>query len=111
MADESTTDGSDYGDPDSHDVPSAYTRVPVDDPEKLERYLRKIDGSVETADGVIQLRSGDARFTVTREGDIDTEMPLHVFKRKGVDALYVDVDRNRIRVHGPEGVSYEFRSP
>jgi hypothetical protein len=111
MTDEPAADGGDDGGSDSHDVPEGYTRVPIDDWAELERHLREVEGSVETADGVIQLRSGDAQFTVTREGDVDTGMPLHAFEREGVDVLYVDADRDRIRVYGPEGVSYEFRSP
>jgi tetrahydromethanopterin S-methyltransferase subunit G len=109
MVDEHAT-GGDSGS-NSHDVPDAYTRVAIEDWEELERRLREVEGSVETVDGVIQLRSGDAQFTVTREGDIDTGMPLHAFEREGVEALYVDADRDRIRVYGPEGVAYEFRSP
>jgi hypothetical protein len=112
MADESTTDGGgDDRGSNSHDVPEGYVRVPIDDWEKLERHLREVDGSVETVDGVIQLRSGSAQFTVTREGDVDTGMPLHAFEREGVEALYVDTERDRIRVYGPEGLAYEFRSP
>jgi hypothetical protein len=111
MADESTTDGGDGRESNSHDVPEGYVRVPIDDWAELERHLREVDGSVETADGVIQLRSGDAQFTVTREGDVDTGMPLHAFEREGVDVLYVDAERDRIRVYGPEGLAYEFRSP
>ncbi|MFB6229321.1 MAG: hypothetical protein ABEH88_12360 [Halobacteriales archaeon] len=109
MADEHTTD--DDGGSNPHDVPEAYTRVPIEDWEELERHLREVEGTVETTDGVIQLRSGDAQFTVTRDGDIDTGMPLHAFEREGVEALYVDADGDRIRVYGSEGVSYEFRSP
>jgi hypothetical protein len=111
MSDEPPTDGGDNSESNPRDVPDTYTRVPVDDWERLERHLREVDGSVETGDGVMQLRSGDAQFTITREGDIDTGMPLHAFEQEGVDALYVDIERDRIRVYGPEGVSYEFRSP
>ena len=37
-------------------------------------------------------------------------LPLHEFEDGGVDALYVDHDRDRIRIEGGD-LSYEFRKP
>lgn len=107
MGDSHTGDGE----PGPREVPEEYTRVPVDDLGTLEQHLREVGGSVEATDEAVRLESGRAHLTVTREGNVDTGMPLHTFQTDGVDALYVDTDRGRVRVYGPEGLSYEFRTP
>lgn len=94
-------------------APEAYDRVPLDDWAGIEERLRRVagPGAVTVSGGEIRLASGSATFTVTREGEIDAGMPLHGFAKGGVDALYVDADRGRIRVYGPGGLAYEFRVP
>jgi hypothetical protein len=111
VTDSADPDGTDDPGENSNAVPAGYTRVPIADWAALERHLRAIGGAVETTDEAIRMESGNAHVTVTREGDVDTGMPLHAFEREGVTALYVDTDRGRIRVYGPDGLAYEFRNP
>jgi hypothetical protein len=94
-------------------APEEYERVPIEDWTGIEERLRRTAGeaAVDASETGISLRSGRATFTVTREGAIDAGMPLHGFAKERVDALYVDADRGRIRVYGPDGLAYEFRIP
>jgi hypothetical protein len=97
---------------DDSPVPEGYERVPIEDWDGIEDALRRIaGGTVESSNGEVSLVSGSATFTVTREGGVDAGMPLHAFERESVEALYVDADRGRIRVYGPDGLAYEFRTP
>jgi hypothetical protein len=99
--------------PEPGSVPEEYERVPIEDWEGIEEHLRRAAGrgAVDASGSEISLRSGSATFTVTHAGDVDTGMPLHGFAKEGVDALYVDAGRGRIRVYGPDGLAYEFRIP
>ena len=97
---------------DDSPVQEGYERVPIEDWGGIEDALGRITGgTVESSSDEIRLVSGSATFTVTREGGVDAGMPLHAFEREGVAALYVDADRGRIRVYGPDGLAYEFRIP
>jgi hypothetical protein len=97
---------------DDSPVPEGYERVPIDDWAGIKDALGRITGgTVESSSDEIRLASGRAAFTVTREGGVDAGMPLHGFEREGVEALYVDADRGRIRVYGPDELAYEFRNP
>jgi hypothetical protein len=99
--------------PESGTAPEGYERVPIEDWSAIEEHLRRAAGrdAIEASDAEISLHSGSARFVVTTEGDVNTGMPLHGFATEGVDALYVDAVRGRIRVYGPNGLDYEFRIP
>ncbi|MFB6296709.1 MAG: hypothetical protein ABEH66_07735 [Halobacteriales archaeon] len=93
--------------------PEGYERVPIEDWGAIESHMRRIAGrgSIETSDVEIAVRSGSARFAVTRDGEVDAGMPLHAFETGDIDALYFDHGRDRIRVYGSEGLAYEFRKP
>lgn len=88
-----------------------FERVPLDDwaavVDAVERFAA--DGAVETDDGSVSAQLGSARVRITRDGAIETGMPLHGFAADGVDAIYVDAERGRLQVR--EGVDYEFRRP
>jgi len=93
-------------------TPEGYERVPIADWTEIEDRLRRMaTGAIEVSDSEIRLASGSATFTVTRDGGVDAGMPLHGFEKGDVRALHVDTDRGRIRVHGPDGLAYEFRVP
>lgn len=89
-----------------------FTRVPVADWDALTEQFRRFDAEVEISDGRIALRSGSARFAVTRDGAVEAGMPLHELSTAGVEALAFDHGRGRIRVESADGdLAYEFRQP
>jgi hypothetical protein len=85
------------------------TRVPVSEWAAVERGLRGFDGEVETDGDRLVLRSGSARFAVTRDGRVEAGMPLHSFSG-AAEALQFDHDEGVIGVSAG-GVDYEFRVP
>ncbi|MFC4548843.1 MULTISPECIES: hypothetical protein [Halorussus] len=89
-----------------------FERVPVAEWDSLVDHLRRFaaDGEFNEADDRAVVTVGDARFSVTREGHVETEMVLHEFEDEHVGALYFDHEGGRVRVDGG-GTTYEFRRP
>ncbi|MFC5365723.1 hypothetical protein [Salinirubrum litoreum] len=86
--------------------------VPLTDWRRVESALRDLDGTVTATDDRIELRSGSARFAVTRDGRVEAGMPLHDLTTGRVTALAVDHDRGAIRLVTDDGeMAYEFRLP
>lgn len=91
-----------------------YEQVDIDDWDALTEALRRFagSGSVEEDEASITVRTGSAHVTVSRDGTVETGMPLHGFEAQHVEALYVDFDRGRIQIRDPQsGLEYEFRRP
>jgi hypothetical protein len=86
--------------------------IPLTDWGRVESALRGLDGTVTTSDDRLELRSGSARFAVSRDGQVEAGMPLHDLTTGGVTALVVDHDRDAIRLVTADGeTAYEFRIP
>ena len=86
--------------------------IPLTDWGQVESALRGLDGTVTASDDRLELRSGSARFAVTRDGKVDAGMPLHDLQTDDVVALTFDHERPAIRLETAEdGVRYEFRVP
>jgi hypothetical protein len=85
-------------------------RVPVEDWAAVEAALRGFDADVETSENRLVLCAGSARFAVSRDGTVETGMPLHGFTASGVDTLRVDHEAGHVRVSTGD-VEYEFRVP
>lgn len=89
-----------------------YERIPVSEWDRLASALAELDrADVTVGDDRIELASGSARLAVTREGGVEASMPLHEFRREGIDALYVDRGAGRVQVRADDGLEYEFRNP
>lgn len=90
---------------------SDFERVPIDDwpavVDAVERFAP--DGDVETDDDSVSATTGSARIRITRDGAVETGMPLHGFAIDGIEAVYVDAERGLLQIR--EGVDYEFRRP
>lgn len=86
--------------------------IPLSDWDRLEAELRELHGTVTASDDRIELKSGSARFAVTRDGRVEAGMPLHDLTTGSVTALAVDDERGAIRlVTDDEETAYEFRIP
>jgi hypothetical protein len=86
--------------------------IPLTDWHRVESELRRLSGTVTATDERIELQSGSARFAVTRDGRVETGMPLHDLTTGGVTALDVDHERGAIRLVTDDGeIEYEFRIP
>ncbi len=59
----------------------------------------------------ITVTVGSAHVTVTRDGYVETGMPLHEFEKGGVETLRFDHEAGHLRIHGADGLDYEFRRP
>lgn len=104
-------DDADGGTPVRVATDGGYDRIPLSEWDRLASALADLDrADVTVGDDRIELRSGSARLAVTREGGIEASMPLHDFRREGVDALYVDRETGRVQVR-TDGLEYEFRNP
>lgn len=94
------------------DSPTDADAVPLTDWDRIESHLRRLAGTVTASDDRLELRSGSARFAVTRAGHVDAGMPLHDLTTAEVTALAFDHDRGAIRLVTDGGaVEYEFRVP
>jgi hypothetical protein len=95
-----------------------FVRVPLAEWESVIEHLERFGqrGDVAVEDDRVRVESGGARLVVTRDGRVETGMPLHDFESGGIDALYVDHDGGRVQVRGADaagggGMEYEFRRP
>lgn len=56
----------------------------------------------------------NAKLTVTRDGTVETGMPLHAFEREGVETLRFDHERGELTVVATadgDRLEYAFRRP
>ncbi|MFB6219150.1 MAG: hypothetical protein ABEH77_08270 [Halobacteriaceae archaeon] len=90
-----------------------YTEVPIEDWAAVVEHLRRFGapGEVTVEDGRVAVSVGSSRVAVTRDGRVETGMPLHGFEKAGVETLGFDHDAGRLRVQGADGLVYEFRRP
>jgi len=89
-----------------------YDRIPLSEWDRLATALSGLDrADVAVGDDRIELESGSARLAVTSEGSVEASMPLHEFRRDGIDALDVDPGAGRVQVRTDDGLEYEFRNP
>lgn len=105
--------GESHGFQDGAVADGGYETVPLSDWEAVEAHLRRFaDGGRVVADEErIALSVGSARFAVTREGHVETGMPLHEFTKDEVESLRFDHGSGVVQVHGADGLAYEFRHP
>jgi hypothetical protein len=90
-----------------------YTEVAVADWERVVEHLRRFGepGTVDVEDDRVTVSVGGASATVTRDGRVETGMPLHGFRLEETDVVEFDHDAGHLRVRGPDGLAYEFRRP
>ena len=88
-----------------------FDRVAIDDWDAVEEHLRRFAGTGRVDAGGVRVRVqfGTARFSVSRDGEVSTGMPLHDFEGT-VDELLVDHDGGAILVRSDD-FDYEFRRP
>ncbi|WP_254765774.1 hypothetical protein [Salinilacihabitans rarus] len=90
-------------------------RVPLSDWDAVVEHLERFcaGGEFEVDDGRAVCRFANARLAVSRDGTVETGMPLHAFARDGVDALAFDHDRGELTVATADGdrSTYTFRRP
>jgi len=89
-----------------------FERVSIEDwdavVDALERFAA--GGTVETDEYSVTAETGSARVRITRDGAVETGMPLHGFAMDGIEAVHVDTERGLLQIR--EGaVDYEFRRP
>ena len=92
---------------------AAFEKVPLGDWDTVVSALAQFgsDGSVDQQDDRITVQTGSAHVTVTRDGTVETGMPLHDFTTTGVEALYLDIEGGRLQIREDDGTDYEFRRP
>lgn len=92
---------------------SEFERVPLTEWETVVSALQRFAsaGSVEEEADRITVQTGSAHVTVTRDGTVETGMPLHDFSATDVEALYLDVEGGRLQIRDDERGDYEFRRP
>ncbi|MFB6178816.1 MAG: hypothetical protein ABEI77_03715 [Halorientalis sp.] len=106
------------------DNPARRTRLPDGGPERvaLADWGTVVDhlddfcqgGKFTVEDDCVTCEFPNAQVVVTRDGTVETGMPLHTFEREGVDALLFDHERGELTVElGAEGdrLGYTFHRP
>jgi hypothetical protein len=90
-----------------------YTAVPVADWPTVVEHLRRFGepGTVDVDTDRVAVSVGRSSVTVTREGRVETGMPLHGFRREDVDTLEFDHEAGTLRIRDGDGLVYEFRRP
>ena len=68
------------------------------------------EGRVDVDADRVTLSVGASSVVVTRDGRVETGMPLHAFAVDDAAALWFDHDGGRLAVDD-DGVTYEFRRP
>jgi hypothetical protein len=76
--------------------------------DELHRFGRA--GEVTATDDRIQIDFGSARVELSRDGTLQTGMPLHDFTHDDTVAVVVDHDAGTLTVDA-DTVSYTFRRP
>lgn len=91
----------------------SYTEVAVADWESVIEQLRRFGepGTVEVEADRVAVSVGGASVTVTRDGRVETGMPLHGFRLEETETVEFDHDAGQLRVRGSDGLVYEFRRP
>jgi hypothetical protein len=87
-------------------------RVQLNEWETLIDELRRFGraGDVTATDDRIHINFGSARVELSRDGTLQTGMPLHDFTHDDTVAVVVDHDAGTLTVDA-DTVSYTFRRP
>jgi len=87
-------------------------RVPLSEWDRVVDALRQFAGSASVTEEEDRVRIDfrSAHVEVTRDGRVETGMPLHEFERTDAADLVVDHDAGELTVEG-KGVAYTFRRP
>ena len=87
-------------------------RVELDEWETLSTELRRFGraGDVTISDDRIHIDFGSAHVEVTRDGTLETGMPLHDFAQDNTAAIVLDHDAGTLTVDA-DTVNYTFRRP
>lgn len=87
-------------------------RVQLDEWDTLITELRRFGqaGDVTTADDRIHIDFGSAHIELSRDGTLQTGMPLHDFAHDDTVAVVVDHDAGTLTVDA-DTVTYTFRRP
>jgi len=87
-------------------------RVPLNEWESLIDELRRFGhtGDVTATEDRIHIDFGSARVELSRDGILQTGMPLHDFTHDDTVAVIVDHDAGTLTVDA-DTVSYTFRRP
>jgi hypothetical protein len=89
------------------------TTVPLEEWDRLTTELREFadgEGTVEESDEEIRVDFGSAQVALTREGRVETGMPLHDFATADAVAIEFDHDAGEFHVRG-EHATYRFERP
>lgn len=87
-------------------------RVELDDWDTVSTELRRFGqaGDVTVAADRIRIDFGSAHLEVTRDGTLQTGMPLHDFTHDDTAVIVVDHDAGTLTVEA-DTVNYTFRRP
>ena len=87
-------------------------RIQLSEWDTLITELRRFGqaGNVTTADDHIHIDFGSAQVELSRDGTLQTGMPLHDFAHDDTVAIVVDHDAGTLTVDA-ESVTYTFRRP
>lgn len=90
----------------------AFERVALADWDAVVEACRRFAGAgrADVDEDRVTLSMGASSLVVTRDGRVETGMPLHAFAADDVGALWFDHDGGRLAVDD-DGVTYEFRRP
>jgi hypothetical protein len=73
-----------------------------------------LGGECSAEDDRVVCEFPNARLAVSRDGTVETGMPLHTFEREGVETLLVDHERGELTVAAngeDERLEYTFHRP
>jgi hypothetical protein len=87
-------------------------RIPLDEWDTLTEELRRFGrgGDVTVTADRIRIDFGAAHVVATRDGTLNTGMPLHDFAHDDAAAVVLDHDDGTLAVDA-DGVTYTFRRP
>jgi hypothetical protein len=80
--------------------------------ENLSEFCQ--EGVLSTDDGRAVCEFPNAQVIVTRDGTVETGMPLHTFEREGVESILVDHERGELKVTTTSDghrLAYTFHRP
>jgi len=88
------------------------SRVELDEWDTLATELRRFGrgGDVSVGEERIHIDFGSAHVEVTRDGTLETGMPLHDFAHDTTAAIVLDHDAGTLTVEA-DAVTYTFRRP
>lgn len=88
------------------------TQITLSDWETLKEELRRFGttGEVTIGDGRIVVDFGAAHIEISRDGSLETGMPLHDFAQSDISGFVLDHDAGTLTVNTGD-VNYTFRRP